>query len=592
MKTIFYKYISGAIAVAAMIVAVACDNIYIAEDNEGAVDKPKIESFSPSTGVIDTEIVILGSGLNAVTRATIGGREVTISERVSDKRLSIKASEEGTNGTIVLYNSAGSCESAAPFTYIYPVPSLLGVKDAVSGEYVESTQMDDHLILEVENFEVVKSVWFTAADATVEGADRMFEAEIAEFDYDDKVIEIVVPYVNSDDASILLEYYNGSSNVYTEREAAKLTVKRNAPVFTGEMVSRAAAGMPVKLEGENLHHVQHIYVGEYEADIDSQSPESLRFIVPLAIAEGQPEDFESEAFEVRAEYFFGNEEQTLSEAFTVFVANLKYWPNRNVWAQGRIAYSGFRSFFSPETGEVYHNEDWGTLVDPVAYKYKDVICNANVPQHDKITRAEYESVNPYFFFSGANAGNLAINSPGQSSTQLRNFYKTANGTANSARITDSDNSVTASGTPVLYFRVLSETNATQKAIIEQIRSGTFTSIDETSFPIVNNNIGGISVPTSGNPNTGTWALDYEPGPDVDNFNVDAVLMVVYLDYDYAGNSSDSPIIQNIKRIGFVHIRTVNFRVIVNGANVPPSGSDITFDCYWQKRDYDYSKIAQ
>ena len=46
----------------------------------------------------------------------------------------------------------------------------------------------------------------------------------------------------------------------------------------------------------------------------------------------------------------------------------------------------------------------------------------------------------------------------------------------------------------------------------------------------------------------------------------------------------------MKRIGFLHIRTVNFKTYNN--TKAPSSSDVTFNCYWQKYDYDYSKIVK
>lgn len=589
-NSIVYRLRVACMAFAAAFFATGCDNIYI-EEEPGVGDKPSIESFSPTTGVAGTEIVILGSGLNAVNRATIGGREVTISERVSDKRLSIQAGISGASGTIVLYNAAGSCESASVFTYIFPVPSLLSVTDATTGEPVVAAAMDQHLMLEVENSAVVQSVWFTAADETMEGSDLRFEAQIASISHDDGLIEVIVPYVNSDDASILLQYYDGTAEAYTNRDAAQLTVARNAPKFIGEIVSRAAAGMPVTVEGENLHHVQHIYVGDYEALIDTQSSTSLRFIVPEEIVAGQSDDFESEALTIRAEYFFGNEEQTLSENFTVFVATLNFWPGRNVWAQGRIEYSGFRSFFSPETGIVYHNSRFITEVDPVAYAHKSTMYSSNVRKDDKLTRAEYESIAPYFFFTAANAGTLAINSPSNSDSQLKNFYTTTEGTADQARVLLGN--ITMTGTPIVLFRELSETNAAQKAVIDQVKSGTLSRIDEESFPIniAKKQIAGISLPTSGARTTANWAPGYTAGTNVDGFNADAVLLMTYMDYDYPGSSDENAALY-VKRIGFVHIRTVNFRVLPSGANTPPSGSDITFDCYWQKRDYDYSKLAE
>ena len=67
---------------------------------------------------------------------------------------------------------------------------------------------------------------------------------------------------------------------------------------------------------------------------------------------------------------------------------------------------------------------------------------------------------------------------------------------------------------------------------------------------------------------------------------DIVIMVMY--YNHAGSPSGSNFAENIKRIGFIHITKINFRLYNN--TVAPSSSDITFNCYWQKYDYDYTKL--
>ena len=53
--------------------------------------------------------------------------------------------------------------------------------------------------------------------------------------------------------------------------------------------------------------------------------------------------------------------------------------------------------------------------------------------------------------------------------------------------------------------------------------------------------------------------------------------------DFVDNVAD-----NIKRIGVLHIKTVDFK-LYNNTNAP-SSSSIEFDMYWQKHDYDYSKV--
>jgi hypothetical protein len=43
--------------------------------------------------------------------------------------------------------------------------------------------------------------------------------------------------------------------------------------------------------------------------------------------------------------------------------------------------------------------------------------------------------------------------------------------------------------------------------------------------------------------------------------------------------------ENIKRIGFLHIKHVDFKLYNN--TKAPSSSRVTFDMYWMKHDYQY-----
>ena len=56
--------------------------------------------------------------------------------------------------------------------------------------------------------------------------------------------------------------------------------------------------------------------------------------------------------------------------------------------------------------------------------------------------------------------------------------------------------------------------------------------------------------------TDKWAPAYAKGTDAEGFPADAVLLVLY--YNENGSPKDANPVENIKRIGFVHITSVDF----------------------------------
>lgn len=549
-----------------MLLATGCDKTYVDDVTRYA---PLIESFSPASAPVGAEIIITGQHLSGVTKAYIGDQEMVIKEKVSDTRLSIVAGANGRDGRIILENTQGKGESESEFTYSYAVPSL---KPAL---LQESVVMGEQLLLSGSDLTAVEAVIFTA-----EGQENGHEGDIQE----QSASEIVarVPYVENDNVRITLRYFDGTSSVTTPlEEAPSIEVVRVKPEFDQPIVlERTAVGKSVTLTGENLDKVDRILVGGFEAVISKQ-PASLTFTVPA----GEFQDGDTSTTVV-AEYFDGYEQITLSDAFVVYVPFVKFWENMRVWAQGRDVES-FISFFSPETGQAYANADWRTIIDPISYQYMATTCSAaNTPNKAVITEEQYNSVNPYFFFSGVTAGYLQINSPANSSGQLKNFF-TENNSSNEYRVTGA--SVDCYGTPVLTFRYLDPSNVDEKALIDLVKNQTLTRIDEESFPIdvEKKTVGGIGISSAkGTLNSSVWAADkYTAGTDAENVDVDAVLMVLYYGY----NGSAENVAANVRRIGFLHIRTVNFKTYNN--TKAPSSSDVTFNIYWQKYDYDYSKLA-
>ncbi len=553
-------------AAAGMLLAAGCDKTYM---DEVVKQAPVIESFSPASAPVGAEIIVTGQHLSGVTKAYIGDQEMVIREKVSDTRLSIVAGANGRDGKIVLENTVGKGESEASFTYSYAVPSL---KPAL---LQESVVMGDRLLLSGSDLSAVEAVLFTA-----EGCDESHEGEI----FEQSTSEIVarVPYVENNNVRITLRYFDGEASVTTPLdEAPSIEVVRLVPKFDEPIVlDRTAVGKSITLTGENLDKVDRILVGGFEA-VSSKQSTSLTFTVPA----GDFKDGDTTT-SVVAEYFDGHEEIELSASFVVYVPFVKFWENMQTWGQGRDVES-LSSFFSPETGRVYANSDWREVIDPISYQYQASTCSAaNTPNKAVITEEQYNSVNPYFFFSGVSAGQLQVNSPANSTGQLKNFYF-ENNSADAYRVTGVNGN--CYGTPVLTFRYLDPSNATEKALIDQVKNQTLEKIDEESFPIdvEAKTVGGIGISSAkGTLNSDTWAAGkYTAGTDAPNVDVDAVLMVLY--YNYEGSSSN--VAANVRRIGFLHIRTVNFKTYNN--TKAPSSSDVTFNIYWQKYDYDYSKLA-
>ena len=529
-----------------------------------AISSPEVLSFSPESGSIGSEVIVTGEYLDDVVSATIGGGKVTILQKVSNQRLSLKVTDQARSGKIVLTNSIGEGVSEAEFTLEYPAPvvSQTGVPSEV--------EMGNNLLLSGSHMNVVSAVLFTAAEGGTAGN----EAEIVSQNENEIVVK--VPYVESDRAMVTFKYFNGTENVETSSfSAPQLTVKRYEPKVTTNVFEPANVGDVVVLEGTYLNKIDKVLLGDIECTIPLQTETVLNFVVPSS--ENYEDGDNTKALKIS--YFDGREVRTLTDAFVVKVPFVYFWENNKVYGQGRIE-GQLSSFFSPKTGLVYANSDWSTVVDPVSMKYKAATCSAN--NKPAVSESEYNSVNPYFFFSGASAGQLQINSPANSKTQLRNFYSTTN---SSSQVTGGK--IDCYGTPALTFLWLDPSKSGYKTLIDEVKNGTLSKIDETTFPIdvEAKTCRGFSIASAkASPNTDVWAPDIFKVGEEKVANVDAVLLVFY--YNVKGSVDN--VADNIKRIGVLHIKTVDFK-LYNNTNAP-SSSSIEFDMYWQKHDYDYSKV--
>ncbi len=101
-----------------------------------------------------------GEYLDDVVSATIGGGKAVILQKVSNRRLSLKVTNQARSGKIVLVNSIGEGVSEGDFTLEYPAPvvSQAGMPSEV--------EMGNNLLLSGSSMNVVSAVLFTAEGGT------------------------------------------------------------------------------------------------------------------------------------------------------------------------------------------------------------------------------------------------------------------------------------------------------------------------------------------------------------------------------------------------------------------------------------------
>lgn len=312
-----------------------------------AISSPEVLSFSPESGSIGSDVIVTGEYLDDVVSATIGGGKVTILQKVSNQRLSLKVTDQARSGKIVLTNSIGEGVSEAEFTLEYPAPvvSQTGVPSEV--------EMGNNLLLSGSHMNVVSAVLFTAAEGGTAGN----EAEI--ISQSETEIVVKVPYVESDKAIVTFKYFDGTKEVETSSSSApKLTVKRYRPEITTTVFEPANVGDMVVLEGAYLNKIDKVLLGDIECTITLQTETELKFVVPTSDSFKNGDNM----VPLKISYFDGRETPTLTDEFIVRVAFVYYWENRTIHAQAGET----SAFFSPETGRVYSNDVWSQEVDIIA----------------------------------------------------------------------------------------------------------------------------------------------------------------------------------------------------------------------------------
>ena len=583
-QRIMHKIHRYILLAAVSVLPLSCETLSVDEEIQHA---PIITSFTPMTAPAGAEVVITGEYLNNVTSARIGDVEVEIIEKVSNTRLSIEVKQGVTSGRIILVNPTGEGASDTEFTCSYAVPEI------TASLLQQSAELGEEILISGTHLDSAVGVFFSSE----EDEGERHEAEIISRNDDEMVAK--VPYVKGSQARITMSYYDESGLQYTSSDGAPSieVIKYSPALDLGFTFERTAVGSSITLTGQYLNNIERVTVrradpqeGESAEEFDaifSASGESLSFTVPA----GDFPDGETATI-VKAYWFDGNESAEFTNTLTVYVPLVFFWQNIVTECQTQNENGLYAAFFSPQTGLVYPNADWATVLDPIAMKNQGAqYADKNVLVESVISEEEYYSVVPYFFFSVSSGTDLQINSPANSNSQLKNFgisYPVSSGNR-----VPGTNSSTASGTPILAFRALNAENSAEAELIRKVVNGEIEDINEELFPIdaANQTIAGVGFGSAsgGIKHTGTpnWPGVSTPADKVDTVQDlgDSDLVILMAWYDYNGYNSDNDV-ENIRRIGLMHITQVHWIVSNNDFR----GTQVTFDCYWQKYDYDYSKL--
>lgn len=542
-------------AVAATATLTSCEDSFTDDMVQSA---PVVETFLPAEGYAGCEITVKGTSLNNVVAAKIGDTDAIVAQRVSDRQIIIKVPAQASTGKITLSNSVGSGSSATDFIISYPAP------EADLATLPGDVELSSNMLIFGKKMSVITRVLFSAP------GNEPHEAEI--ISQSDSEIVVKVPYVEADNANISFEYFDGTSLITTDPSEITVVMARFQPKVTDVSTSSASIGETVTLGGQYLDKVDRVLLAGEECLITQQTPETLKFIVPELAGFADGENVAT----LEIEYFDGVERNVLVPEFRVTVPMVLFWEDRKVWAQGRDV-EEFTSFFSPQTGMAYANSMWRDL-DPISFKYQEGTCSA--AQVPAVSQSDYDSVVPYFFFTGVSAGHLQINSPAGSASMLKNIF-TENNSSNDFRVTGAN--ANCYGTPVLSFLTLDNGNAAHAKLIEKVRTKTLDRLDEETYPldVDAKKIGDISISGMSNSlNNTKFAPDVFTVGQALNTDVDVYILVLY--YNHKGlNSSNRA--ENVRRMGVLHIKHIDFRPYNN--TDAPSSSSVTFDMYWMKHDY-------
>lgn len=511
---------------------------------------PSISGFSPSEGPVGTQITIEGDGLGNITSAMINGQDVEIKYCISNKTIILKTTANASSGKITLEGPEGTAESAETFTFTYPVPE---VNEDIPEFYYASTIS----VITGENLNAISRITFGDAEAEIMSSSR-------------KELVFMVP-----DLATVVDvgfwYYNGSGYV-SAKAASDVSIRRQLPeVASLSKEDGIVTGDEITVTGQFLNFVETITLGGIQMPVTSVNSAGTELKFKVNDDKSFP-DGDNSGDLVFISYG-GSEVHTIRENFSFFVPKFYTW--KGVTLNSNNSVEELNHILCLETGEIYSVSQFATDVDPVAAANPGGSCSAKNTVSPSVTEEDYYSVKPYTFFMYLGSGCY--------------FYGPAN---NNNRLTG----YSGFATPIIKFRTLCEDIPEEKAIIDDIKAGTFTSDDFTPELLSRIDLeqtgastvdGWSNVPNGefgafkaedkkGSTNHRPWAPILTDAKETINADPGTVALILYFKPSWDGDPKAT--VENIRKFGFMNITNLfQDATIEKGRH-----NSATFDVYWQR----------
>jgi hypothetical protein len=356
--------------------AASCnEDLFVPSNIHNSVLAPSIASFEPSSGEPGTQIAIKGDNLSSVQYALIGGDTTQIMYRYTNNDIVLKTTGNERSGKITLVNPKGICESDQSFTVIDITPSVSSISP-VPTEWIAYSEYQ----INGNNLNGVYDI--TVGNVKMQLLDK-----------NNQLLVFKIPYFESGEPLDLLLFYKQNGATMSIVAANGLPVNNPVilPIITTEIPEQVFPETQLILQGEYLDRITAVKFDDSAVKIISQEPSELKIMVPSIPSEV------SEVNGVLSIVHNGGLETVIDSEFVIAtgtVYNYVYWSGITLGVrcyESSLQYENNNNFFNCATGQIY-------------------------------SACDYESIkNDIDFFFSVSGGNIQINNPSSSTSQLKNF---------------------------------------------------------------------------------------------------------------------------------------------------------------------------
>ena len=514
----------------------------------------------------NSQITLKGQYLSSVKAVKWGGFDLTIDETTRTATsitvtLPAKAAIRETvaddveivaNDLTALWSKAGRDDlevTVAEKFRVDATPDAVPVPE-FNALTVEEGEPGADLTLTGYNLDLVESIMWGEYELTITVKDP--ETIVVTFPTMDKVkdhepLDYQLTAVYNDTETIVIA--SSFKINYTEPVAGP--VIESVTAQDGGTENKFYLGKTVTVTGQNLTEVTAVKLGGATVKPAEATVSSLTFAVPEeGLTFETSGDYET-ATEFALSFVYTDGEVAYDNKVKVYP--FYFYPNVTIGAQD--ASNRDKAFFVPDWGRVISTDEFATGVnggylDP--YVASNTQTAANTLNKSVINSvSQYYEVPAYIFITNSSSNAIAIISPSNSASQIRNH-----------RTSDGQQLPSGYGTPVVGYRNIeySGANTTETTAAEKAHEGTVESVGDIVPRLVS---------------SGAPQFD-DKGEANNRFKSGQVILVQHMSYEAGAFSSKA--LTDVHRGGMMIIKDMTDIDGTTGA----ATTTITFDFYWSK----------